>query len=109
MKQLFLILALVAFIAVPSKAQKADKTSQTCTFSVNMDCQNCVDKITKQLSFEKGVRDLNISLENGTVAVTFRPDKTDKEHLESSIKKLGYEVKEVKKEEEKKEEKVDQK
>lgn len=102
MKQIMITLALVFMISITFEAQKKDKTPQTCTFSVNMDCQGCVDKITKQLAYEKGVRDLDISLENFTVAVTFRPDKTDKKHLAESIKKLGYEVKEVKKEEKEK-------
>ena len=102
MKQIMITLALVFMISITSEAQKKDKTPQTCTFSVNMDCQGCVEKITKQLAYEKGVRDLDISLENFTVAVTFRPAKTDKKHLAESIKKLGYEVKEVKKEEKEK-------
>ena len=101
MKQIMITLALVCMISLTAEAQKKqkkDKTPQTCTFSVNMDCEGCVDKITKQLAYEKGVKDLDISLEEFTVAVTYRPDKTDKKHLAESIKKLGYEVKEVKKE-----------
>ena len=64
-------------------------------FSVNMDCQGCVDGITKELSFTKGVKDLDISLENKTVKIDFRADKTAPTTLKKAIEKLGYEVKEA--------------
>ena len=43
--------------------------------------------------FEKGVKKLDVSLENHTVTVTFDPSKTDAGKIAAAIRKLGYETK----------------
>ena len=74
--------------AVSAPAPKAK--TETVTFSVNMHCKKCVEKLTDNLSFEKGVKDLKISLEDKTVTITFNPSKTNKENLAAAIEKCGY-------------------
>lgn len=71
------------------KGQKAAKT-ETVTFSTNMRCKNCVKKINENIAFEKGVKDLKVSLEKQTITVTFDPSKTSAETLSKAISKLGY-------------------
>ncbi len=76
-----------------SAKDKGDKRgTETAKFSVSMHCENCVKKITENISYEKGVKDLDISLEDKTVAVTFDPSKTDAGTLAAAIRKLGYTV-----------------
>jgi len=79
------------------KAQKVAKTpkTETVVFSVKMDCESCLNKIKKQLAYEKGVKDLYLSLADDIVAIKFTPAKTDKEKLMAVIKKLEFEVTEI--------------
>ena len=84
MKNIIICLVL-ALIALGAK-------TETVTFKVNMHCRNCVTKIQENIAFEKGVKDLKISLENKTVTITYNPSKTTPEVLEAAIRKLGYSV-----------------
>ena len=105
MKQLFRILfvAVIAIFALNTEAsaQKKKKEAEV-TFSVNVDCPACVKKLESNLPFEKGVKDLRVSLEEQTVWFKYQPEKTTKEALVKAVEKFGYEVKEITKEEVKK-------
>lgn len=97
MKKVISIILFTMFILPLTRAQENDKSSKATekvVFTVNMDCNSCVEKITKQLTFEKGVKDLYVNLENQIVAVKYRPDKTSKDLLKKAIEKLEYVVKE---------------
>lgn len=95
MKKVIAFVTLVFIIHQFTIAQaKPGKTPEKVIFSVNMDCHACVEKISKQLTFEKGVRDLYINLENQIVAIRYRPDKTSKAHLKKTLEKMKYEVSE---------------
>ncbi|ASB50223.1 heavy-metal-associated domain-containing protein [Alkalitalea saponilacus] len=94
-----LLTSLVFVLAITTSAQRSNQES--ATFSVNINCQNCVDRITNQLAFERGVRDLSFDIEAQTVEVTYRNNRTDKEKLAEKIRELGFEVKEKKEEREK--------
>lgn len=71
---------------------KPKKELKEVTFSVSMHCENCVEKIKENISFEKGVKGLEVSLDKKTVKVTYDPSKTDEARLAEALKKLGYEV-----------------
>lgn len=103
MKQLFkvFLVAIFAIFAVSTEASAQKKKEAEVTFSVNIDCPNCVKKLESSLPFEKGVKDLKISLEEQTIWFKYQEGKTTKEELAKAIKKMGYEVSEVKKEEKK--------
>ena len=85
-----LILALVALVAIPAKAAKPKVKTETVTYVVNMHCQNCVDKLTDNLSFLKGVEDCKISLAEKTITIKFDPSKVKEQTFVDAIKKLGY-------------------
>ena len=53
---------------------------------------NCVKKITENISFGKGVKGLEISLEDKKVEITYDPAKTDADRLAETIRSLGYDV-----------------
>lgn len=73
-------------------AAKPKKELKTVTFSVSMHCENCVKKITENISFGKGVKGLEISLEDKKVEITYDPAKTDADRLAETIRSLGYDV-----------------
>lgn len=79
------------------KKEKAGKDADgkkkrliTVTFDSSMHCENCVKKLTDNLAYAKGVKDLKISLETNTITVTYDAAKTDEETLAGIIRKLGY-------------------
>lgn len=76
-------------VTIQDSKQKANKT-ETVVFETSMHCDKCVKKITDNISFEKGVKDLKADLPTKTVTVKYDPAKTDKSKLAAAIKKLGY-------------------
>ncbi len=65
-------------------------------FNVHLHCENCVKKVQENIAFEKGVKGLDVSLENQTVAIKYDAAKTSEETLKAAIEKLGYPVSEGK-------------
>ena len=106
-KTLIIIMAAVmAFSAAPVQAFAADADMaaeqqnkkkkkgevKDVTFSVYLHCENCVKKVQENIAFEKGVKGLEVSLENQTVAVKYDDAKTSEDVLKATIEKLGYPV-----------------
>lgn len=73
--------------------QKTDAARGTAivVLSSNISCSNCKTRIEKNIAFERGVRDLVVSLPDRTVTITYRTDKTTAEALCQAVSKLGYE------------------
>lgn len=69
---------------------KKNSNLATVTFDVSLHCNDCKNKVEKNISWEKGVKDLVVSLEKKTVTVTFDTKQTSKENLQKAIEKLGY-------------------
>ena len=82
--------------AMTSKRQKntvkAKKNISEVTFSVHLHCANCVKKVEENIAFEKGVKDMKVSLDHQTVYLKYDSSKTSEEKLKNAIEKLGYPV-----------------
>ena len=87
------IILLFFMFTVNVFAQKANE--KTVVFLSNMHCVSCQQKLEKNLSYEKGVKDLLIDLKSNTIKITFDVRKTSEEKLALAINKLGYEAKTV--------------
>lgn len=74
----------------PSK--KAKKELKEVTFSVHLHCANCVKKVQENISYEKGVKDLHVCLEDQAVTIKYDPAKTSEATLKAAIEELGYPV-----------------
>lgn len=74
----------------PSKKKKAEL--KEVTFHVHLHCENCVKKVQENIAFEKGVKDLKVSLDDQTVYIKFDAAKTSEPVLKAAIEKLGYPV-----------------
>ncbi|MDE5732723.1 MAG: heavy-metal-associated domain-containing protein [Bacteroidales bacterium] len=103
--------SLMAFAAVPATAnssvtsemsvltdkkpaKKAKAEIRDVHFHVHLHCANCVKKVQENIAFEKGVKDLKVSLEDQTVDIKYDASKTSEEALKSAIEALGYPVSE---------------
>ena len=75
----------------------ADKNVGEVVFATNMHCDKCVNKLTENLAFLKGVKDLKVSLKDQTIKIKYDRRKTDEKTLADAIKKLGYKADKVEK------------
>ena len=80
---------LIILIACASVSAWARGERKTVVFDVDVHCQGCITKIEKNIAFEKGVKDLQCSLEDKTVTVVFDPTKTDVEKLQAAFAKIN--------------------
>jgi copper chaperone CopZ len=87
-----MLLVLVTFFSSVAMANEKRK-EETITLKVEMDCEMCVKKIESNIPYERGVRDLKVSLEKGECEVTYRTKHTSVEELIESFNKLGYPAK----------------
>lgn len=91
MKRILLVMvcATVTFSTMYAQETKKNK-KETVTFLIeNMHCQNCINKIEKNIAFEKGVTDLKCDLSKLTAEVTYRTDKTTEDNLIEAFDKIG--------------------
>lgn len=81
--------------AVSSAQQKQKKVKaelKEVTFTAHIHCAGCVKKLQENLSFERGVKDLHICMEDQIVYLKYDSAKTNEETLKKSIEKLGVKV-----------------
>ncbi len=55
-----------------------------------MDCEGCVNRVTKALKSVKGVSDAEVSLEREYATVWFETERTDEAKIRKAIRKAGY-------------------
>lgn len=72
------------------KKKKAAKEVKRVVFNVHMHCASCVKKVQENIAFEKGVKDLKVSLDEHTVDILYDPAKTSEQTLKAAIEALGY-------------------
>ncbi len=60
------------------------------TTTPQMHCENCENKIKKNLRFEKGIKSIETSVPNQTVTVKYDAGKTTPEKLQQGFGKFGY-------------------
>ena len=98
MKRFFTLMLAVLLIAgtataamAQDKKQKKSANIQEVTFVTTIDCK----KVEANLPYEKGIKDMKVTLDDRTVWIKYDANKTDKEKLAAAINKLGYEAEEV--------------
>ncbi len=93
MKRIYLLLTIALMSVTVLFAQEVKKSNkETVVFNVEIDCDGCVNKIMKNIAFEKGVRDLHIDKEHQQVTVVYNPKKTDEQTLREAFAKIGKPV-----------------
>ena len=79
-------------VLTDKKPAKKKGEVKEVTFLVHLHCENCVKKVQENIAFEKGVKDLKVSLDDQTVALKYDAAKTSEATLKAAIEKLGYPV-----------------
>lgn len=91
MKQTLLILLSSLLLMAGGK----DLRVLVMTPTPQMHCENCENKIKKNLRFESGVKKIETSLKEQTVTVTYDGTKTDVKKIQTAMKEIGYDTKVV--------------
>lgn len=84
----------LAVAAADKKPEKKKVEIKEAHFHVHLHCESCVKKVRENISFEKGVKDLKVSLEDQTVDIKYDASKTSEAKLKAAIEALGYKVSE---------------
>ena len=72
------------------RKKESQKKTETVTFKTSIHCKNCIKKVNDNISFEKGVKKIETSLDDKLVTITYDAAKTDETTLARAIEKLGY-------------------
>lgn len=95
MKKLLILFVMAATIGLASQAAGQKPQTKTVCFKSSMDCQNCQNKLTEYLKFEKGVTDLKVDLASNTVKLVYKEGKNSDETLAKAIEKKGYKAEKI--------------
>jgi copper chaperone CopZ len=87
----FGLLQASALEKIEAKESKYD-TVQIQTSAI---CGDCKERIEHDMSFEKGVKSVELDNETKIVTIVYRKEKTDKEKLKLAITKIGYDADEM--------------
>ena len=91
---MFLALVILLTGAVATVAQEQSESFPQATFTVDgMTCGGCVGAVKIRLKDTPGVKDFEVSLEEGEAIVTYDPELTDPETIAASITESGFEAK----------------
>ena len=94
-RNIMISIAVLLFLAPLSLgAQNRNREIDTVKFVTNIECDNCVNTIMKNIPFEKGVKDVKCDLVTKEVTIGYQKDKTKPEQLRRALEKLGYKAKE---------------
>jgi copper chaperone CopZ len=93
--KLFFLIAVVAFSTAHGMAQKPKTEITTLSIQSNMHCEDCVNKLTNYLKFEKGLKDLKVDLGSNTIKLVYKTGKNNAESITKGIRKQGYEAQEI--------------
>ena len=93
--QLRLVLLMALLFGALTAAEAKPSNRAVVTFSVEIDCESCKQKIERNLSYEKGILNLEVSVKENTVIVTYNTAKTNVQKIKDALKKIGYEATEL--------------
>ncbi len=89
---LFTVMIALMSVSVLFAQEKKKSNRETVVFNVEIDCDGCVRKIEKNISFEKGMIDMRIDKEKQQVTIVYNPKKTNEEKLREAFAKIGKPV-----------------
>jgi copper chaperone CopZ len=89
-----IFIELLTMISYHSYSQNEEKTKKL-EVKTSLQCEMCKERIINNLSFEKGIKDIEVNIEEKTVTVTYNTDRTTPEKIRTAISKIGYDADDV--------------
>lgn len=93
MKNLILTFAFIMALAVTAQAQKNLKTVGIKTSAI---CEMCKATLEKDLTFEKGVKSVNLDMKTKVLIIGYVEGKTSPDVLRKRVTMVGYHADEMK-------------
>lgn len=91
MRTVFSILTIgLAVMAWAQKAPVKAKGGYKVEIKTSAICDMCKDAIEGDLTFEKGVKSINLDVKTKIATVVYNPKKTNPEMIRKRITKVGY-------------------
>jgi mercuric ion binding protein len=92
--KLSLLFVLALMLSLPVMGQQAKKKSkiQVAEIKTSAQCGECDERITKALTFHKGIREIELDLDTKVLTVTYNSKKTDLESIRTAINEVGYDA-----------------
>lgn len=92
-------LFVLLFVFQFANAQNSKKETIIIKSSIACDhcleCDSCSGNIYKSMTEIRGVTDVNISQDDNTIAITYKPKKTNPEEIKTALSNFGYDADEV--------------
>jgi copper chaperone len=63
---------------------------KTLTFKTNIQCTNCLDKVTPKLNEQSGIESWNVDLEHPDRKLTVETDNLESEDIRKAVLKAGF-------------------
>lgn len=89
MRKYFILILFLSILSFQFSICSAKADKQTVVLSCNIHCQGCIDRIMKNIAFERGVKDIVCDLKTKTVTVTYDANKTGIPALLTAFDKIG--------------------
>jgi copper chaperone CopZ len=86
---------LLPFTGNAQEDGKSDKSVKEIEIQTSAQCEECKERIEKNIAYEKGVKYVDLDLETKILTVKYRADKTDDTKLRKAVAKIGYDADDV--------------
>ncbi len=86
----FWVLFLFAMVTITTNGQTKTKNVKQVVFKCSIDCHSCESKIMQNLPYQKGVKDIKVSLPDQLVTIWYIDSKSNPEVLKQAIEKIGF-------------------
>lgn len=94
MKKLFLIISIL-LTAVVVNAQSKNGKFKEVTIKTSAQCDMCKSRIEKEMTYEKGVKKAELTVDTKILTVTYDTTKTDVAKIKAAVVKTGYDADEL--------------
>ncbi|MBP6978824.1 MAG: heavy metal-associated domain-containing protein [Bacteroidales bacterium] len=92
-KLLILVILIELFMMISWESySQNNKVIEKIVVKTSLQCDMCKDRIINNLSFEKGIKDIEVNVEEKTVTVQYNSEKTTPDQIRKAISKIGYDA-----------------
>ncbi len=93
--KLGIIIAILCMAIMQVNAQETKTTIDTVKIQTSAKCNDCKERLEHNISFEKGVKSVELDNETKILTVVYKTAKTNKEKIKIAITKVGYDADEM--------------
>lgn len=86
---------LTALVVTVSSLLFAQSDTETVTIKTSSQCEMCKKRIEKGMSLEKGVKSAILNLDDHTLTVIYKKNKTNPDALRKALANIGYDADDV--------------